>query len=221
MQHERRNIMSLLQVLIVLVVVGVILLLINIYIQMQANGMRDKKPIISNIIDNLRRVFQILNEQSKKVERETGLTGPQLWAIKTINERSPINISDLANKLYLHPISVIGIVDLLEKQDLVKRRPSKDDYRVVWIELTAKGNDLVKSAPEVAQGLLVSGLEEISANNLIEIDRSMKHLVKIFGAQKTPPKLILSTEVNVPIPPWNVEVASMRLSRHVKGSRTT
>jgi len=213
--------MSLLQVLIVLVVVGVILLLINIYIQMQANGMRDKKPIISNIIDNLRRVFQILNEQSKKVERETGLTGPQLWAIKTINERSPINISDLANKLYLHPISVIGIVDLLEKQDLVKRRPSKDDRRVVWIELTAKGNDLVKSAPEVAQGLLVSGLEEISANNLIEIDRSMKHLVKIFGAQKTPPKLILSTEVNVPIPPWNVEVASMRLSRHVKGSRTT
>ena len=213
--------MPLLQVLIVLVVVGVILLLINIYIQMQANGMRDKKPIISNIIDNLRRVFQILNEQSKKVERETGLTGPQLWAIKTINERSPINISDLANKLYLHPISVIGIVDLLEKQDLVKRRSSKDDYRVVWIELTAKGNDLVKSAPEIAQGLLVSGLEEISANNLIEIDRSMKQLVKIFGAQKTPPKLILSTEVNVPIPPWNVEVASMRLSRHVKRSRTT
>lgn len=63
--------------------------------------------------------------------------------------------------------------------------------------MTDKGDKLVKSAPEVAQGLLVSGLEEISANNLIEIDRSMKHLVKIFGAQKTPPKLIRSTEVNV------------------------
>ena len=160
--------------------------------------MRNKKPIISNIIDNLRRVFQILNEQSKKVERETGLTGPQLWAIKTINESSPVKVSDLANKLYLHPTTVVGIIDRLEKQDLVERRRSKDDRRVVWIELTDKGNDLVKSAPEVAQGLLVEGLEEISANNLIEIDRSMKHLVKIFGAQKTPPKLILSAEVNVP-----------------------
>ena len=40
--------------------------------------MSNKRLIISNIIDNLRRVFQILNEQSKKVERETGLTGPQL-----------------------------------------------------------------------------------------------------------------------------------------------
>jgi DNA-binding MarR family transcriptional regulator len=160
--------------------------------------MSNKKPIISNIIDKLRRVFQILNEQSKKVEKETGLTSPQLWAIKTINESSPINVSDLANRLYLHPTTVIGIIDRLEKQDLVTRRRSKDDRRVVWIELTDKGNDLIKSAPEVAQGLLVSGLEKIAASNLIEIDRSMKHLVKIFGAQKTPPKLILSTEVNVP-----------------------
>jgi DNA-binding MarR family transcriptional regulator len=157
-----------------------------------------KNKDISNIIDNLRRVFQILNEQSKEVERETGITGPQLWAIKTINESSPVNVSDLAKKLYLHPTTVIGIIDRLEKQDLVKRRRSKDDRRVVWIELTDKGNSLVKSAPEVAQGLLVSGLEKISANNLIEIDRSMKLLVKIFGAQKIPPKLILSTEVNVP-----------------------
>jgi MarR family transcriptional regulator, organic hydroperoxide resistance regulator len=171
--------------------------------------MRDKKRTISNIIDNLRRVFQILNEQSKKVEKETGLTGPQLWAIKTINENSPIKILDLANKLYLHSTTVIGIIDRLEKQDFVRRDRSKDDRRVVWIELTDKGNDLVKSAPEVAQGLLVSGLEVISANSLMEIDKSMKHLVKIFGAQKTPPKLILSTEVNIPLKA-NIETPAKR-----------
>jgi MarR family transcriptional regulator, organic hydroperoxide resistance regulator len=159
--------------------------------------MPDKNQKISNIIDNLRRVFQILNEHSKKIEKETGITGPQLWAIKVINEYAPIKVSDLANRLYLHPTTVIGIIDRLEKHGLVKRRRSKDDRRVVWIELTGKGNDLIKSAPEVAQGLLVTGLEELSSNNIIEIDRSMRSLVKIFGAQKTPPKLIRSTEVNV------------------------
>lgn len=160
--------------------------------------MRDEKLIISIIIDNLRRVFQILNEQSKKVERETGLTGPQLWTIKTINENSPIKVSDLANKLYLHPTTVVGIIDRLEKHHFVKRRRSKDDRRVVWIELTSKGKELLKSAPEVVQGLLVSGLEEISTNSLIAIDRAMKRLVKIVGAQKMSPKLILSHEVNMP-----------------------
>jgi DNA-binding MarR family transcriptional regulator len=169
----------------------------------------------------LRRVFQILDEQSKKVEIDTGLTSPQFWTLKTINESSPVSISDLANNLYLHPITVIGIIDRLEKQDLVKRCPSKDDRLVVWIELTAKGNELVKSAPEVAQGLLVSELEKISANNLIEIDRAMKLLVKIFGAQKAPPKLILSPEVNLPMPPWIVAEASMKLFQHVNRSRMT
>jgi len=159
--------------------------------------MVDKNEKISNIIDNVRRVFQILHEQSKKIKKETGITGPQLWAIKVINQYAPIKVSDLANRLYLHPATVIGIIDRLEKQDLVERRRSKEDRRVVWIELTTKGNDLVKSAPEVAQGLLVSGLEELSPNNIIEIDRSLRNLVKIFGAQKTPPKLILSDEINL------------------------
>ena len=207
--------MSLLQIIIVLVAGSVILWVINRYKTMQAKGMRDRNPIISNIVDNLRRVFQILNEQSKKVERETGLTSPQFWTLKTINERSPVSVSDLADKLYLHPSTVIGIIDRLEKQDLVKRCPSKDDRLVVWIELTAKGNELVKSAPEIAQRLLVSELEEISANNLIEIDRAMKLLVKIVGAQKTLPKLILSPEVNLPMPPWIVAEASMKLFQHV------
>jgi MarR family transcriptional regulator, organic hydroperoxide resistance regulator len=162
-------------------------------------AMTDKSKKISNIIDDLRRVFQILNEQSKKIKKETGLTGPQLWAIKVINEHSSIKVSDLANRLYLHPATVIGIIDRLENQDLVKRRRSKEDRRVVWIELTTKGNSLVKSAPEVAQGLLVAGLEELSLNNIVELDRGMRNLVKIFGAQKTPPKLILSVEVNLPI----------------------
>ncbi len=160
--------------------------------------MPEDKPVISNIVDNLRRVFQILNEQSKKVKKDTGLTGPQLWTIKVINENAPLNLSDLAGKLYLHSTTVVGIVDRLEMQNLVKRTRSKDDRRKVLIELTAKGKSLIANAPEVAQGLLVAGLEELPESSLTEIDRSMRRLVKIFGAQKIPPRLILSSEVNLP-----------------------
>lgn len=149
--------------------------------------MDDKYKIISHVIDNLRQAFQILNIQFNKVEKETGLTGHQLWAIMTINNNSPVKVSDLINKLYLNPTTVIGIIDRLEKQDLIKRRRSKDDRRVVWIELTTKGHQLVKSAPEVAQGLLVSGLEEISVNTLTKVERSIQLLLKIFDTEKISP----------------------------------
>ena len=139
-----------------------------------------------------------MNEQSKKVERETGLTGPQLWAIKVIAEAAPIKVSELARCMYLHPATVVGILDRLEGRGLVSRTRSQEDRRVVEIELTGQGKELVAKAPEVAQGLLVRGLEPLPEEKLLHIADGLEQLVSILGAQKIPPQLILSPEVNVP-----------------------
>ena len=158
--------------------------------------MSTKPETVSEILDNMRRVFQVVNEQSKKVERETGLTGPQLWAIKAISQGAPIMVSEIARQMYLHPATVVGILDRLEKQDLVTRVRSNEDRRVVRVELTAKGAALVKKAPEVAQGLLVSGLERLPITRLKNIAEGLDQLVALLGAQGIPPQLILSPEVN-------------------------
>jgi DNA-binding MarR family transcriptional regulator len=160
--------------------------------------MAKRAEIVAEIIDNLRRVFQVVNEQSKKVERETGLTGPQLWAIKTIAQEAPIMVSEIARRMYLHPATVVGILDRLEKQGLVLRVRSTEDRRVVKVELTRQGRALVKKAPEVAQGLLVSGLEKLGAMKLKNISKGLDQMVDILGAQNIPPQLILSPEVNKP-----------------------
>ncbi len=160
--------------------------------------MVDKANLVADIIDNLRRVFQVVNEQSKKAKRETGLTGPQLWTIKVIADSSTIRVSDLARKVYLHPATVVGILDRLESQGLVKRVRSEDDRRVVKVELTGVGKKIVAKAPEVAQGLLVAGLEGLTLARLKGINSGLKEMVKILGAQELPPKLILSPELNVP-----------------------
>jgi len=158
-----------------------------------------RSDTVAEIIDNLRRVFQVVNEQSKKAEHETGLTGPQLWAIKTIAQEAPIMVSEIARRMYLHPATVVGILDRLEKQRLVVRIRSTEDRRVVRVELTAQGRALVKKSPEVAQGLLVAGLEKLSSNKLEIIARALDQMAEILGAQNIPPQLILSPEINKPV----------------------
>ena len=158
----------------------------------------NKSKLVADMIDNIRRVFQAVNEYSKKAERETGLTSPQLWAIKVIAEGAPIKVSELANRMYLHPATVVGILDRLEGRELVKRTRSKEDRRVVEIDLTQQGRELLTQSPEVAQGLLVKGLETLPKEKLFQLDEGLKSLVKILGAQKIPPKLLLSPEVNLP-----------------------
>lgn len=158
--------------------------------------MVDTTELIATITDDLRRVFQVVNEHSKRAMRETGLTGPQLWAIKVVAEHEPIRISDLASRLYLHNATVVGIVDRLEAQEMVARTRSSEDRRVVTVALTQKGRELVTSAPEVFQGLLVGGLEQIPAEKLQTISDGLRLMVQILGAQNIPPQLILSPEVN-------------------------
>jgi MarR family transcriptional regulator, organic hydroperoxide resistance regulator len=153
---------------------------------------------VAEIVDNIRRVFQVINEQSKRVKRQTGLTSPQLWTIKAIADAENINVKDLAHRIYLHPVTVVGILDRLEEKGFVVRSRSKEDRRVVGLRLTNKGKQLVANSPEVVQGMLVSGLEKLTKRQLEVIDNGLAELVKMLGIEALPPKLILSSEVNLP-----------------------
>lgn len=161
--------------------------------------MDENVPVIGEIVDNLRRIFQVVHGQSKKSERATGLTGPQLWAIKIIADHAPIRVSDLAARMYLHPATTVGILDRLEKKGLVARVRSQKDRRGVEVTLTGSGTALVAKAPQVAQGLLVAGLERLSLRRLKSINSGLVQMVKILGAQEMPPCLFFSSEVNRPV----------------------
>lgn len=161
--------------------------------------MTNTPGLLADIIDNIRRVFQVVNEHSKLIERETGLSGSQLWAVKVIAEAAPIKPSELARRMYLHPATVVGLIDRLVKKGLVLRSRSEEDRRVVEITLTENGRDLLTAAPVVPQRLLVKGLENLSRERIIKVAEGLEELVKILGAEELPPQLILTSQLNVPL----------------------
>jgi DNA-binding MarR family transcriptional regulator len=157
-----------------------------------------QESMVAEIMDNIRRVFQVVNEQSKKVERETGLTGPQVWAIKVISEFAPLRVSDLAKKMYLHPATTVGILDRLEKRGLIARTRSSGDRRVVDVTLTDEGRTFVESSPEVASNKITHGLESHDMSELTIIYQGLDRLTQILDATGLPPTLIGTSEVNLP-----------------------
>jgi DNA-binding MarR family transcriptional regulator len=160
--------------------------------------MTDKSTMVAEITDNLRRIFQVVNERSKKVERESGLTGPQLWTIKVMADTGPVKISELARRMYLHPATVGGILDRLEAKELILRTRSRQDRRVVRVTLTPQGENLLVTSPEVVQGVLVTGLERLPEERLQNIAAGLEDMVQILDAQGVPPQLLLSSDVNRP-----------------------
>lgn len=160
--------------------------------------MKLKPVMVAGIIDDIRRVFQVLTEQSRKIEHETSLTGPQLWVVKILKETSPMKVSDLARRMYLHPATMVGLLDRLEAKGLLKRTRSDKDRRVVFIDLTEQGRELEINSPEVVQNLLVKGLEALTGQKLKMISDGLVEVVTILGAQDVLPQLIMSSEVNAP-----------------------
>ena len=145
---------------------------------------------IKEILDNLRRVFQVVHGYSRRAERVAGLTGPQLWAMKVLAESAPIRVSDLAWRMYLQPPTVVGILDRLEQQGQVRRVRSTLDHRVVEVSLTEKGKETVSKVPQVAQGLLLTGLRNLEEKQLETIVQGLEILVGILGARDLPPQLL-------------------------------
>jgi len=159
---------------------------------------KSKSTMVAGIIDDIRRVFYVLAEHSRKVEYETGLTGPQLWVVKMLDGADSMKVTDLARRMHLHPATMVGILDRLEVKGLVKRTRSDKDRRVVHIIITDQGRALVRNSQEVAQGLLVKGLEPLAEEQVQVISEGLEQIVNILGFQEEPPKLIYSSNVNLP-----------------------
>ena len=138
---------------------------------------------ISEIMQSLRRIFKAIQDYYQEVSKEFGITGPQLWALKTISTNGSLSPGELSKKMYLHPSTITGVVDRLEKKGYVVRDRGQEDRRVVKVQLTPKGRKLVKKAPNPIQGKMVYGLRKLEKEKLDSIYDALQKLVEIMAVQ--------------------------------------
>ena len=74
--------------------------------------------------------------------RGDGLTMPGLRLVERLHCRGPAMMRTLADELGLSPRNITALVDGLESDDLVVRRPHPSDRRVVMVELTTSGAEV-------------------------------------------------------------------------------
>jgi len=70
------------------------------------------------------------------------LTPTQWETLELLWQRGEAGMNELADELRLSQSTLTRIVDLLEKKDLARRRPSRDDRRRVEATLTPRGEEL-------------------------------------------------------------------------------
>jgi DNA-binding MarR family transcriptional regulator len=74
--------------------------------------------------------------------RELGLT-PQQAQLLTSVDPQELTHGELASRLHCDKTNITGLVDRLERRELVRRRPDPEDRRVIKVSLTDQGAELV------------------------------------------------------------------------------
>jgi len=143
----------------------------------------NRNAMISGIMQSLRRIFKAIQDYSQEVSNRFGITGPQLWALHTISGSEKLSLGELSKKMYLHPSTISGVIDRLEKKAYVIRDRGERDRRIVKVQLTPKGKRLVKRTPSPIQGKMIYGLRGLKMEELNSIYHSFQKLVEIMEAQ--------------------------------------
>lgn len=148
-------------------------------------------------MDDVRRIFRRVDSLSRRAEHVTGLTSPQLWALKVLRETGCGDVPTLARCMRLHPATLGRVLEgLVEKGFIEWRRPRRagGEPRVA---LTGEGEYFGSRAPAVPQGLLLDGLRRLSPEGLASVCSGVQRLVHMLGARNSPAQLLFSDEVNL------------------------
>ncbi len=94
-----------------------------------------------------------------------GITGQQFSLLLRVSEEG-VPLTQLAEKLAADISTVNGIVNRLEKQELVCRERCTDDRRVVYVKLTPAGRSLRQQAMPEHHQLMQEKYDVLAAEEL-------------------------------------------------------
>lgn len=87
--------------------------------------------------------------QYKPYLDELDLTYTQYIALMVLWEKGSVSVKELGERLYLDSGTLTPLLKNLEKKGYVTRSRSKEDERVLVVQLTQKGMDLREKAVEI------------------------------------------------------------------------
>ncbi|NWE37529.1 MarR family winged helix-turn-helix transcriptional regulator, partial [Pseudomonas gingeri] len=89
-----------------------------------------------------------------------GLTYPQYLAMMVLWEEDGLTVGEISTRLLTDPGSLTPLLKRLEAEGLLSRTRSREDERVVVVELTDAGRALRDKAMDIPQCILgASGLD--------------------------------------------------------------
>lgn len=124
----------------------------------------------------------VIGQLIRRLRKDNLFPLNQASVLGRLDRCGPRSVSDLAAAERVRPQSMAQTVGDLEAEGLVERKPDPDDRRRALVILTAAGKARIEADRRAREGWLVKAFEEMSADDLAAIDRSVEILRRLADA---------------------------------------
>ena len=95
-------------------------------------------------------------------------------------ESGPLTVGQIQEFLHRSPSTTSTLVAQLEEAGYLTRTRSTEDNRVVIVELTPAGHEIVKKTPLVGLPLLRRKLRTLSRERLVQLDDTLTEIMHLM-----------------------------------------
>lgn len=134
------------------------------------------------ILRALRRIMQAIDQHSRRLQEEYGLTGPQLMTLRELGTRGTMTATQLARAVHLSGPTMTGILRRLENRTLLVRTRGGADKRQVHVALTEAGRSVLRRAPPPLQVTFREGLQRLGGDDQARILEVLLHVASMMQA---------------------------------------
>jgi DNA-binding MarR family transcriptional regulator len=123
---------------------------------------RSSLPTLGETLDFLRLIWAVdhaLLRTSRKMEMTLGVTGQQRLVVRIVGRFPGLPAGQLARLLHLHPSTLTGVLQRLDRLGLVKGTTDPKDRRRLLLQLTAKGRAFDIATEGTAEAAVERALE--------------------------------------------------------------
>jgi len=146
------------------------------------------------IVAALRQIAQAIDNRSRQLLADCGLSGPQIGTLRELAKRGVGSPSDLADALHLSPQTMAGILQRLEQRGLIGRERDKSDKRSFMVRLTSDGIKAESKAPPLLRDEFTAQLEKLPAWEQSQMLTTIQRIAHMLHAEDVEPIPFLHTE---------------------------
>lgn len=139
-----------------------------------------EKPAFLPTMRELARTYQAFSSYSDSHVRTMGLTSPQFDVLATLGGTDGMSMKDLAAATLVTKGTLTGIVDRLEKKELLRREIPPENRRSFTIVLTDAGETLFEKVFPEHIAHLQQRFEKLTTEELQQLQGLLKKLRSQF-----------------------------------------